>query len=330
MAREAALDFWNPTASPPPSRVDTDGSDFWLPAALQEAERKLCETWFGADLTTSLEDGASLVHVAVGDYWSPVEADEAKEPKGEDWGHGTILPWFDPEAHDNPFVVAPERPSSEKLATKRGRWLAQLADIPEPRRRAQFAEFFAEIFERFPSANTFRALSELAIDDIDPEAIRNGCAFRIEFLETPKLAYHRRFSNGVPLAYPDPAALLSWRRAVRLAVHCDGENPSTIVDDDWFLDWIALDPDHPSHRSYLDYIEWRIYARYDGDWEHNQGRALTRPVDGSFAHEIRWLTSRSRIGLLAMGQRDIVGVAYPDPRSPRIVSSRRGTRRPGT
>jgi hypothetical protein len=311
-ARPAERDFWNPV---PDTRydlpVESPELDFWLPPALRQAK-------VGDAARVEQQRPSQTV-----DFWSSVAAEDQLSDDvapARDWGSDGSLPWYDPDLGENPYVVIVEPPSPLSMAARRGRWLSQLLDVPQPKRREMFAQFFGELFEQFPSQQTFRALSDLAIGSIDPEAMRSGCSFRMAFLNSPKLASRRSARTKVPTAYHEPEAMLSWRRAVRLSEACGGDDPSDFIQDDWYLEWIELEVGHPLYWSYLDYLECRLRVNSSGYWDLAPKRSAgATGLDETTKRDLTRLVSYSRTAGLARGQTDIIGVAYPEPHTPHIV-----------
>ncbi|WP_417307979.1 hypothetical protein [Devosia sp.] len=243
--RLSPTDYWNPIAECE-RRIDVLSDalhDFWQPDPAPSEP-------------PSAEPSGSP---PPSDFWYIGASPVASDVPPVDWGAQSALPWFDPDLSSNPFILD-DAPLGRSLAERRSRWLVQLLDIPEQRRRQRLASFFHEVFAAFPLQQTFKALSDMAVSGVDADSMRNGCAFRIEFLDTPKLAARRSFRARQPAPYHDPAAMLSWKRAVRLAELCNGGELVDAIDEDWHREWLALSFGEPLYWSYLDFIEWRLFS----------------------------------------------------------------------
>jgi hypothetical protein len=159
-------------------------------------------------------------------------------------------------------------------------------------------------------------LSDIAVAGADAESMKNGCSFRVAFLETPKLSSRRSASARQPAPYHDPAALLSWKRAIRLAEICQSYDPIDLLNDDWYDEWIALSLGDALYWSYLDYIEWRLVSAALGYFEIQLPRFRSEWTDSELTSSLLPPFSFSHSGRLYRGQTEVVGVAYPEPKSP--------------
>jgi hypothetical protein len=303
------------------SNVELLARDFWdpLPAEYAPSGQSSLDYWQPAAAARIAPSAPSPVEER--DFWAvegyPEEAGNV-EPS-VDWGNDSALPWFDPNLADSLYILDISAPSPESMAARRSRWLVQLLDIPEPRRRESYSAFFAEIFTAFPKEQTFRALSDLAVSDVSPDSVRSGCEFRLAFLESPKLASRRSAGNAAPYVYHEPEAMLSWRRAVKISELCSGDNPADFIDDDWFIEWLRLRSGHALYWSYLDYVEWRMRAAYLGylgsGLDVSMDEAARRP-------KVERLGLLPNTGQLYRGQTDIVGVLVEERPTATFINRR--------
>ncbi len=313
--RLPSSDFWNPVAETK-HRLDALSGllqDFWQPAV-------------GKEIQEPPQEDVAAPAESPNDFWSFDNVPMSPNAVPEDWGEQAPLPWFDPELAENPFIVQDHPPSVYSMAERRSRWLVQLLDIPEKGRRRTLALYFHELFEEFPFQQTFVALSDIAKGGANADSLKNGCEFRLTFLNTPTLASRRSVGSRQPSPYHNPGALLSWKRAVRLAELCHGHTPSDIIDDDWFQEWLALQFGDVLYWSYIDYIEWRLRSADLGYIVLDLPHSREEWMDADLRSSLLPPRSFSRSGSLHRGQTDIIGVAYPEPNSPSIyIRSRRGT-----
>jgi alkylhydroperoxidase family enzyme len=170
----AAEDFHvpaaEPTRLPDPWAVLSAGIEEVIDAALETAREALEPTDWSWDEphAEAPADAGALFHAM------------------PDWAFFVDLPAFDPRAREaEPFrpVVLPRE---ESRAAKRARWLVDLLDVAEPRRRRRHIAFFEELFRLHPHVATFKALSGIALDE-EPaaELLVEACRFRAHFLERP-------------------------------------------------------------------------------------------------------------------------------------------------
>ena len=296
-------DFWNPVPDQGTKvfRNQDEEGDFWLPVAIREQD----------DFAGSAPKGELLG--ASEDYWWDGAEAIASTVAHKDWEETASLPWFDPHLSSNPYIVSTNPRSAQTHAERRGRWLAQLLEIPLTKERQKYARLLAEVFEQFPSQATFLALSDIAIAGVAPDALASGCAFRCDFRNTSALASRRYLSQRTPYAAHDALSLLSWRRAVRMAELCRGENPTDHIDPDWYFDWLTIPRESELYSSYLDYVEWRLRAAALGYNSPHQ-----RASDRSY-REITLLHPSCRTGEFSRGQSDHVGVLYAEPMRPTLL-----------
>jgi len=295
-----AADFWNPV--PPGSilgRSSAASFDFWQPVTAVPAHKPAAAI-------------PAATSARAADFWSLSELPEAPTRSPSDWAEGLSLPWFDRDLRDNPYLLTLEPPSSLSMAGRRGRWLAQLLDVPELARRTKYASFFSELFERFPSQRTFQTLAEFAVAEINPQSVRNGCEFKLFCLDTPRLSSRRSPRSSVP-STSDIETAISWRRAIRLSQTCGGDNPTDYVDDDWYDEWLEMPASDALYWSYLDYVEWRLVAKAAGYEDAQRTTPIKRSnIDGLRVWGIGPLPSYSRTSQLIRGLGDHVGVLYPE------------------
>jgi hypothetical protein len=291
----AVLDFWDPLAEAPRESLKSVARDFWQPA-----NNGLGET---NDAPTESDPNPS-VHAL--DFWS-LEDTPVTAILAEDWVEKVQLPWFKGGLQENPHVLDLAPPSAMSMAARRGRWLAQLLDIPEPRRRRVAAAFFGEVFLTYPSKNTFQALSDLAVEGVNSDAVINGSRFRLSFLDSPRLTLRRSFA-GHSWSIHQANVVPTWRRCVRLSLVCSGDDPMSWLDDSWYEEWLSLDSKDGSFFSYFDFIEWRLRRQSDGyldsvtfdaGEERNNKRTGFNRMTPSLAN-------------LTFGIKDQIGLVYPD------------------
>ncbi|MER8912819.1 hypothetical protein NKI32_03125 [Mesorhizobium sp. M0761] len=311
----SGLDFWSPV-SQPAEHTDEQGSiaDFWLPASLfvDKSEWSECKPSASEPLQTELCD-----------FWALDQEQKAPDEQLDDWAQTHRLPWFDSELGYNPYQVSIEPPSERLIAEKRGRWLSQLLDIPEQRRRIKYATFFGEVFDQFPAQANFRLLSALALEGVPAEPMLNGCAFKLSFLITPIMASRRSARALSPQIPADHQMSLSWRRAIRISQLCGGGNPDDYIDQDWYLEWLNLPIDNELFWVYLDYIEWRLRSASLGYMHPYYGDHLKRERDDVLrGWGLGRLGSRSRTWELVDIRADHVGVLHPEKRTPNVLKWR--------
>jgi hypothetical protein len=241
-----AVDFWEPrssslqsaTAAPPQLP-----NDFWDTSQPRQQSAP-----------TGLQHPACAF-----DFWDPVPASEggAVEPVS-DWSEDIALPLYEAYASENPFRLEERPRSREGIIQRRARWLASLLDLPTMRARRRFAERFEDLFDEFPHHNTFRVLSELAIDGASADEILASFELRQVWADHPIFwSIRRKGHRG--LFIPDRGERqLGWTRAVRLANLAKGLPAQRIIDFDWYEEWLQLPYGGPLFWSVLEYASARL------------------------------------------------------------------------
>lgn len=292
-------DFWHPAGT---STQNFDASpDFWTP------------------LTSVANTQPQNEPLAAAGPWDfPEDNHPPSPPLAESWAIDPPLPWYDEHRAENPHLLVFSPPSAESLALRRGRWLAQLLDVPEPSRRRRFAAFFAEVFDLFPSKATFQTLADLALVGVDAEAVQDGCLFKLAFVDDPYLPFHRH-GGSQPARAANPQQMLPWRRAVRMA-EIAMRNPYDCIEDDWTNAWAALRPGHPAYWSFLDYIELRIRSAFILLPEGAEDQP--RPDRIKFRAAFGCSNPQSRTGGLITLDRGLIGVLHQETWTPQIAARR--------
>lgn len=184
----AATDFWEPKIKSPDAatvgpRLPVILSDFW--DAIQQPTSTV-----------------PLVGTYALDFWDPIPVEASALRPNLDWSEGIALPRYEARAFENPFQFHETPPTLERIARRRAHWLCSLLDLPTTRERRWFAHRFEELFEHFPHVNTFRVLTELAIDGVSANEILIGFELRQVWADQPIFWSIRRKGNRGPFV-PD-------------------------------------------------------------------------------------------------------------------------------
>lgn len=212
---------------------------------------------------------ASKLHVsghkgeAVNDFWDPIEtlaSTTAPHRFGDDWSDSALLPLFRAGAAENPFLPKPEIGRKQRLTSNRARWLLSLLDVAAESTRKRYLRAFEEMFEMFPHASSFRALSELALGEVSAEDILAAFQLRLLWRESPKFWSIRAKGIRAPLIPAQGENMLGWTRATRLVQLSKGIAAECIIDEDWYEEWLSLPVGDPAYWYFLDYITIRLEA----------------------------------------------------------------------
>jgi hypothetical protein len=200
-------------------------------------------------------------HTEVGagsDFWDPIPiVARAAIPNGiEDWSENISLPQYDPVASERPFSSFFQE-TLESLAEKRARWILSMLGITNPSRHRFVFDAFAELFIEYSHHSTFRALSDLALDDATADELVDAFTLKQIWSDFPLFSSFRTKRRDVLIA-SNKASLLGWTLAVRLVRKSRGVPPEQIIDPDWFHDWLAVPYADPLYWRFIDYICARI------------------------------------------------------------------------
>jgi hypothetical protein len=190
---------------------------------------------------------------------------EPPEPKFRDWWFHEAKRNNKPVLRQSPFGLNLDVPGPSNLHQKRARWLVNLLDVAEPRRRISFIRFFEDLFSEMNHHSTYAALADLALDEpVAGDHLVEACRFRIVFMQRSQWwALRNSFGVYVP---GSGSSLLGWKRSLRL-VRLVGGDPSPLIEDDWYGDWLQLPRNDPHSHRYVDYVEARLTLMSDGIWD---------------------------------------------------------------
>lgn len=242
-----------------------------------------------------------------GDFWDPLPS-TSKEPDSAnsvcDWSDDLELPQFEARAAEHPFHQRPRVSLSESLVMRRARWLLSLLDVPSPSDRKRLLQHFVEIFDHYTHASTFRALTDLALNDSSGEEIATAFQLKMVWSEYPKLWTIRRGKVNALITPHNGRSVLTWTRAIRLVKLSKGLPAECIIEDDWYEDWLQLPFGDPAFWSFLDYATLRREAFFAGalnlpeELQRRDPRGLPSPGYGGNAIDGSPLGSASRTGQL--------------------------------
>jgi hypothetical protein len=242
-------------------RVGSDVGDF---EGTKKPSVNISDPWEGYLLPIAIcptNVGASS------DFWDPAPVvAHVGIPKGiEDWSENISLPQYDPFASERPFSsFLQEIP--ERLAEKRARWILSILGITNPSRQPFVFDAFTDLFIEYPHHSTFRALSDLALDDVTADELVSAFALKQIWSDFPLFSSFRTKRRDVLVA-SNKVSLLGWTLAVRLIRQSRGVPPEQIIDPDWFHEWLAVPYADPLYWRFIDYICARIESVESGALE---------------------------------------------------------------
>jgi hypothetical protein len=291
LARSADEDFWDPILQTPaptsqtssaenevfrffpdplvrgPIKLLTQGPGYWDPDDFNGTENRavnVSDPW-EAPLSTAASRPANVGGNS--DFWDPAPISaqiEIPNVIGE-WSESIPLPQYDPFASERPFSSFFQQ-TPESLAEKRARWMLSILGFPNPSRQRFTFDAFTDLFIEYPHHSTFRALSDLALDDATADELVNAFALKQIWSDFPLFSSFRTKRRDVLLA-SNKDSLLGWTLAVRLIRQSRGVPPEKLIDPDWFHEWLAVPYADPLYWRFIDYICARVEAVESGALE---------------------------------------------------------------
>lgn len=231
-------------------------------------------------------DDPEKVSLQAADFWDPSPSDSlyVATPAVAGWFDGIQLSTFRVGASENPFIFEERTSVGERLANRRARWLLSLLDVPVVKARLFYRDIFEELFDYYDHQATFRALTELALNDVAADDLVTAFHLKQIWAERPKFWSIRRKGMRAPITPLGGQNLLGWSRSVRFADLAKGLPPENIIDEDWFDEWLQLPFADPLYWSFIEYVTARLEAFSDG--------ALELPRELCRVEE-RWLTQQN-------------------------------------
>ncbi|WLA74075.1 hypothetical protein QIH77_02220 [Bradyrhizobium diazoefficiens] len=265
------------------------------------------------------------------DFWDPLPPPQKANGlsvgrRQSDWSDYIELPRFEARAAEHPFVLPRERNRIETVPVRRARWLLSLLDVPTPNARRAFLSGFVELFEHFNHPNTFRALSELALDDTSADEILTAFHLKMAWAECPRFWSIRQSKHGAPFVPQNGQAALTWTRAVRLAILSKGLPAECIIQYDWYEDWLEIPFGDPAFWSFIDYATFRLEAFSAGALElpnelrRKDERGLPPASFGGNSLDGTLLGSHSRTGQLVRLTTDAWGLSCLTNNAPESIT----------
>ena len=114
------------------------------------------------------------------------------------------------------------------------------------------------LFDCYQHHNTFRALVDLALDDVRADDLITAFELKQIWLYQPKFWSIRRKGSHAPIIPHGGERLLGWTKAARFADLSMGLPAEQIIDDDWYDDWLQLPFGDPLSWSFIEYASARL------------------------------------------------------------------------
>ncbi|WP_315755948.1 MULTISPECIES: hypothetical protein [unclassified Bradyrhizobium] len=243
------------------------------------------------------------------DFWDPLPAapkavNSSSGEREPNWFDYIELPLFEARAFEHPFGPPREQDRAESLQARRARWLLSLLDVPSSIDRRTFLGKFNELFEHFNHPNTFRAVSDLALNGASADDILTAFYLKLAWAECPKFWSIRQSRSRAPFIPQNGQTMLTWTRAVRLSILSKGLPAECIIQDDWYEDWLVIPFGDPAFWLFIDYVTLRLEAFAAGALElpneltRKNVRGLSPPSFGGNSLDGTLLGSTSRTGQL--------------------------------
>jgi hypothetical protein len=119
---------------------------------------------------------------------------------------------------------------------------------------------FVELFEHFNHTSSFRALTDLALDEVSGDEIVSAFQLKLLWSVSPRFWSIRNPKMRAPFVPDNGRNLLTWTRAVRLTKLSKGLPADCIIEDDWYEEWLQLPFGDPAFWSFIEYATLRLEA----------------------------------------------------------------------
>ena len=141
--------------------------------------------------------------------------------------------------------------------------VVNLLDPGTTAERARAGAALTDLFERHGHQSTYRALRDAAAAGLDVQTLEA----MIELKEIWALRsdwWNRRSRDGIVEMERGPAAL-SWKLARRVCLARWQYPPESMIEDDWFEEWLAAPPRTPGNYDFVTFVQEKIDGRASDD-----------------------------------------------------------------
>ena len=245
-----------------------------------------------------------------------VEAPSVHRSLVDDWSVHIPFPIYDPAAPENPFSGFFSRDAQETLPEKRARWLLSMIGVKGNDRHRFVLSAFTDIFIEYPHHSTFRALSDLALEDLTADDFISAFALKQTWNDFPLFSSIRTRRREFFIA-SNRYSLLGWKHAVELITQSRGVPPEQIIDPDWYDDWLNIPYGDPLYWRFIDYIDARINSVEAGALDiPPTNRRFVSPIKDISVDGFSPFNNFSRTSMLTKGYTDRWEYSYHAPTTP--------------
>ncbi|MYE81740.1 MAG: hypothetical protein F4X36_07820 [Gammaproteobacteria bacterium] len=141
--------------------------------------------------------------------------------------------------------------------------VANLLDPGTTAERERARALLADLFERHSHQSTYRALRNAATAGLDVQTLEAMIELK-EIWASRSDWWYRRSREGVVEMERGPAAL-SWKLARRVCLARWQYPPESMIEDDWFEEWLAAPPRTPGNYDFVTFVQEKIDGRASDD-----------------------------------------------------------------
>ena len=141
-----------------------------------------------------------------------------------------------------------------------------IASLLDPRTNAEqerVRELLTDLFERHVHPSTFLALRNAAVAGLDVQTLEAMIELKELWALRSEWWYRRSRDEIVEMAR-GPAAL-SWKLARSVCLARWQYPPESMIDEEWFDEWLALPPRAPGHHDFVAFVREQIEGRVSRD-----------------------------------------------------------------
>ena len=141
--------------------------------------------------------------------------------------------------------------------------VANLLDPGTTAERERARALLADLFERHGHQSTYRALRNAATAGLDVQTLEAMIELK-EIWASRSDWWYRRSRDGVVEMDRGPAAL-SWKLARRVCLARWQYPPESMIEDDWFEEWLLAPPRTPGNQDFVTFVQEKIDGRASDD-----------------------------------------------------------------
>ena len=141
--------------------------------------------------------------------------------------------------------------------------VANLLDPGTTAERERAGAVLTDLFERHGHQSTYHAVRGAAAAGLDVQTLEAMIELK-EIWASRSDWWYRRSRDGIVEMERGPAAL-SWKLARRVCLARWQYPPESMIEDDWFEEWLSAPPRTPGNHDFVTFVQEKIEGRASTD-----------------------------------------------------------------